>query len=97
MDGVAREVNAWELYWTRAGTAACDRWPRFGINKLLFSDDTAVVADSQEKSYRLASEFDSVCEIRKLRVNRGESLSSEVLEECKCGSNHLNNVRLNVE
>ena len=41
-------------------------------NELLFADDTALVADS-EKSCRLVSEFDRVCERRKFRVNVGKS------------------------
>ena len=46
---------------------------RFKINQLLFADDTALVANSQEKLCRLASEFGRVCERRKLRVNVGKS------------------------
>ena len=38
-------------------------------NKLSFADDTALVADSEEKLCRLVSEFGRVCEIIKLRVN----------------------------
>ena len=45
---------------------------RFEINQLLFTDDTALVADSEEKC-RLVSEFGRVCERRKLRVNVGKS------------------------
>ena len=45
----------------------------FEINQLLFADDTAVVADSEEKLYRLVSEFGRICERRKLRVNAGKS------------------------
>ena len=41
---------------------------RFEINQLLFADDTALVADSEEKLCRLISEFGRVCERRKLRV-----------------------------
>ena len=44
---------------------------RFEINQLLFADDTALVADSEEKLGRLVSEFGRVCERRKLRVNVG--------------------------
>ena len=43
------------------------------INQLLFADDTALVADSEEKLGRLVSEFGRVCERRKLRVNVGKS------------------------
>ena len=44
----------------------------FEINQLLFADDTAPVADSEEKSCRLVSEFCRVCERRKLRVSVGK-------------------------
>ena len=46
---------------------------RFELNQLLFADDTALVADSEEKLCRLVWEFDGVCERRKLRVNVGKS------------------------
>ena len=46
---------------------------RFEINQLLFADDTALVADSEQKLCRLMSEFGRVCERRKLRVNVGKS------------------------
>ena len=46
---------------------------RFEINQLLFADDTALVADSEDKLCRLVSEFGRVCETRKLRVNVGKS------------------------
>ena len=47
---------------------------RFEINQLLFADDTALVADSEEKLGRLVSEFGIVCERRTLRVNVGVKL-----------------------
>ena len=46
---------------------------RFEINQLLFADDTALAADSEEKLCRLVSEFGKVFERRKLRVNVGKS------------------------
>ena len=46
---------------------------RFEINQLLFADDSALVADSDEKLCRLVSEFGRVCERRKLTVNVGKS------------------------
>ena len=46
---------------------------RFEINQLLFADDTALVADSEEKLCRLVSEFGRVFDRRKLRVNVGKS------------------------
>ena len=46
---------------------------RFVINQQLFADDTAVVADSEQKLCRLVAGFGIVCERRKLRVNVGKS------------------------
>ena len=61
MDGVVRKVNArvlgkgLELLSANGG--------RFEINQLLFAaDDTALVADSDEKLGRMVSEFSRVCE-----------------------------------
>ena len=41
---------------------------RHEVNLLVFADDTALVADSEEKLYGLVSEFVRVCERGKLRV-----------------------------
>ena len=49
------------------------KFGRFEINQLLFADDTALVADLEEKLCSLVSEFGRVCERRKLRVNVGKS------------------------
>ena len=71
MDGVVREVNVrvlgkrLELLSANGG--------RFEISQLLFADDTALMADSDEKLCRLVSKFGKVCERRKLRVNVGKS------------------------
>ena len=46
---------------------------RFEINQLLFADDTALVADSEQKLCTLVTEFGRVCEKRKVRVNVGKS------------------------
>ena len=46
---------------------------RFEINYLLFTDDTALVADSKEKLWRLENEFDRECEKIKSRLNVGKS------------------------
>ena len=70
-DGSVREVNGrvlgkrLELLNAYGG--------RFEINRLLFADDTALLADLQEKFCRLVSEFGRVFERRKLRVNVGKS------------------------
>ena len=43
------------------------------LNQPLFADDTALVADSEEKLCILVSEFGRVYKRRKLRVNVGKS------------------------
>ena len=58
----------------RVGAAKCKWWYRFEINQLLFADNTALVADSEEKLCRFVSEFGRVWERRKLRVNVGKSI-----------------------
>ena len=42
---------------------------RFEINRLLFADDKALVADSEEKLCTLVSEFGRECERRKFLAN----------------------------
>ena len=46
---------------------------RFEINQQVFADNTALVADSEEKLCILVGEFGRVCNGRKLRVNVGKS------------------------
>ena len=71
MDGVVRDVNVRVL---RKGLEMLNaNGGRFEINQLMFADDTALVADSEDKLCRLVSDFDRVCERRKLRVNVGKS------------------------
>ena len=66
MYGVVREVNdvvlgkGLELLWENGGM--------FEMNQLLFADDTALLVTSEEKLFRLVSEF----ERQKLRVNVGK-------------------------
>ena len=55
MDGVVREVNATVLEKELELLSA--NGSGFEINQLLFADDTALVADSEEKLCRLVSEF----------------------------------------
>ena len=45
---------------------------RFEINQWLLADDTALVADSEEKLCRLVSEFGRVCKRRKCLVSVGK-------------------------
>ena len=71
MDGVVREVNVRVL--GKGFGLLSANGGRFEINMLLLADDTALVADSEEKLCRLVSEFGRVCKRRKLRVNVGKS------------------------
>ena len=55
MDGVVREVNVRVLgKWLELLSASGSR---FEIKELLFADDTALVADSEDKLCRLVSEL----------------------------------------
>ena len=61
-----REVNARVLgKWLELLRANCGRAK---ISQLLFEDDRALVADSEEKLCKLVSEFGTVCEKSILRV-----------------------------
>ena len=71
MDGVVRKMNVRVLGKGLKLLSTNGGW--FEINQLLFADDTALVADLEEKLCRLVSEFGRVCERRKLRVNVGKS------------------------
>ena len=66
----------------------------YELNQLLFADDTALVADSEEKLCRLVTEFGRVCERRKLRVNVNKS---KVMKCARNGNVGGMNVRLNGE
>ena len=65
---------------------------KFEINQLLFADDTALVADKEDKLCRLVSEFGRVCERRKLKVNVGKS---KVMRCCRYGNEDRMHVILN--
>ena len=69
MYGVVLEVNVRVL--VKGLELLSANGGRFEISQLLFADDTALVADSEEKLSRLVSEFGRVYERRKLRVNVG--------------------------
>ena len=91
IDGVFQEVNVrvlgkgLELLSVNGG--------RFELNQLLFADDTALVADSEEKLCRLVCEFGRVCERKKLRVN---VCKSKVMRCSRYGNGDQNmHVRLN--
>ena len=55
VDGVVREVNVRVLM--KGLELLSANGGRFEINQLLFPEDTALVADSEEKLCRLGSEF----------------------------------------
>ena len=66
---------------------------RLEVNQPLFADDTALVADSEEKLCRLVSKLGRVCE-RKLRVNVGKS---KVMRCSRYGNGDRTHVILNGE
>ena len=67
---------------------------RFEINQLLFADDAALVADSEEKLCSLVSEFGRVCDRRKLRGNVGKS---KAMRFSRYGKGNRMHVKLNGE
>ena len=75
MDGVVREVNVMVLW--KGLELPSKNGCRFEINHLLFADNTALVADSEEKLCRLVSEFGRVYERRKMRLRRLRSVKNE--------------------
>ena len=61
--GVVGEVNAIRVLWKGLELMSVNGGG-FEINQLLFGDDTALVADSEEKLCRLVIEFGRVCDRR---------------------------------
>ena len=92
MDGVVREVNVRLL--GKGLELLSANGVRIEMNQLLFADDTALVADSDDKLCRLVSEFGRVCERRKLRVNVGKS---KVMRCSRYGNGDQMHVILNGE
>ena len=68
---MVREMNVWVL--GKGLELLSANGGRFEINKLLFADNAALVADLEEKLCRLVSEFGRICKRKKLRVNVGMS------------------------
>ena len=62
---------------------------RFEIYQLLLADDTALVADLEEKLCRPVSEFGRVCKRRKLRVNVGKNKVMRCVTYGNCGPMHV--------
>ena len=94
MDGVIREVNVWVLEKMLELLSA--NGDRIEINQLSFADDTALVASSEEKLYRLVSEFGRVWERRKLRVNVSQSKVMRCSRYGNGGSNACDTTRRTV-
>ena len=92
MDGVVREVKMRTLGrgLEMKGMNGCE-WE---VSQLLFADDTALVASTEERLQRLVDEFGVVCERRKLKVNVGKS---KVMVCSREGGRAELNVRLNGE
>ena len=91
MDGVVRDVNV--LVLGKELKLLSANGSRFEINQLLFTDDTALAADSEEKLCRLVSEFGRVCERKKLRVNVGKSIVMRCSRYGNGGPMHVNRMR----
>ena len=72
MDGVVREVNT-KVGERGLGLIEDIRGQNWVVNQVLFADDTALVADSEEVLQLLVTEFGRVCDRRKLKVNVGKS------------------------
>ena len=71
MDGVVREVKMRTL--GRGLGMKEQNGHEWEVSQLLFADDTALVAGTEEKLQRLVDEFGVVCKRRKLKVNVGKS------------------------
>ena len=71
IDGVVREVNVTVI--VKGLKLLSANGGRFEIYQLLFTDDAALLTDSEEKLCRLVNEFGKVCERRKLIVNIGKT------------------------
>ena len=71
MDGVVREVNMRVM--ERGLSLLESENGECKLNQLLFADDTALVADSEEELQHLVREFGRVCKRRKLKVNVNKS------------------------
>ena len=92
MNILVREVNVRML--GKGLELLSENGRNFKLNHLLFANDTALVADPEEKLCRLVSEFGRVCERRKLRVN---VFKSKVMRCSRYGTGGRMHVILNGE
>ena len=81
MDGVVREVNVRAL--GKGLELLSANGGRFEINQLLFADDTALVADSDNKLCRLVSEFGRVIVIVPMALYGAEAWGMRSAERRK--------------
>lgn len=77
MDGVVRKVNARML--DNCVSLISDDGNERNMIQLLFVDNAALVADSDEKLRQLVHEFRRLCKGKKLRLN--ESKNNEVYQD----------------
>ena len=89
MDGVVREVNI-RVGETGLGLIEGNGEQEWKINQVLFADDTALVADTEEGLQQLVTEFGRVCDRRKLKVNVGKSKVMRCTTEENRGGVHIN-------
>ncbi len=61
------------------------------MKQLLFADDTALVADSQERLRKLVEEFPRMCERRKVK---GNDSKSKVIECTRMGEDEAMDITL---
>ena len=71
MDGVVREVKNWVMH--RGLPMIGEDGREWQINQILFADDTALVAVTEERLQMLVEAFNTVCKRRGLKVNVGKS------------------------
>ncbi|XP_076031278.1 uncharacterized protein LOC143019503 [Oratosquilla oratoria] len=71
MDGVVREVNARVV--SQGLEMVKENGEKWEVSQLLFADDTALVAGSEEGLRKLVAEFGRVCDRGKLKINVGKS------------------------
>ena len=70
MDGVMKEVNARVM---GKGMKLEHESKEWEIYKLLYADDTVLIADSEEQLQKMVNVFGKVCWRRKLKVNAAKS------------------------
>ena len=70
MDGVMKE---WKMRIQGEGAELNENGKLWKVPSCLYADDAVLFAESEEKLQRMVSEFNCVCERRKLKVNAGKS------------------------